>query len=363
MERSLIKEVNIKGMTARFNTKNVIPLVFPNFFGIKKTDKLTWENLTGTAGVPVMADVISYDSKAPIKTRETVGKLSGDIPKIAIKRGMIESEWVKYQSLAADVSGQADLKALLDFVFEDFDFCYNGVRSRMEWLAMQAVSKGSISLVTTNNNGIVTEEAVDFGVPAGNKTGVAIDWASHATAVPLDNIEEWNEAIYAASGRSMRYIVMRKGDFNDLKACTDTTTKISAWVNSNGKLLVTKDTINEYLTANDLPNIVVVKSSVRFENGEHTRSIVNPWENHRVLFCEDLKIGNIQHGPIPAESNAEVKKIATLAKKDFALITKWAELEPFAEWTKAEANAFPVLDDPASLYYMDVEHTAWGADA
>jgi heme-degrading monooxygenase HmoA len=51
-----------------------------------------------------------------------------------------------------------------------------------------------------------------------------------------------------------------------------------------------------------------------------------------------------------------------MAKKDFVLMTKWATHEPFSEWTKGEANAFPVLNDPDSLYYLDVEHTGWGAN-
>ena len=93
MERSLLKEVNKKSMTARLNSRKVKPLFFPNFFGIKQVTKLTWETLTGEKGAPVMADVISYDASAPIKTRSVVGKMSGDIPKIAIKRGMKESDY------------------------------------------------------------------------------------------------------------------------------------------------------------------------------------------------------------------------------------------------------------------------------
>ena len=355
----MIKEVNKKNMAARFTSKAVNPVYFPNFFGIKPVTSLKWETLTAETGVPVMADVIAYDATAPIKTREVVNKMSGDIPKIAIKRGMNESDWNEYQRLLSFTGGQPDLKTVLDHVFADFDFCYNGARGRMEFLAMQAASKAEISLDKSNNAGVVTETAIDFGVPAANKTGVAIPWSTSASAVPLDNIEA-KVAVAEAAGRTVRYVIMRKGDFNDLKNATDTINKIKAWVNTKGALVVTLETINDYMEANQLQKIVVVNPSVRYEDGNNVRTIVNPWENHRVLFAQDIQVGLVQHGPIAAENSLEVQKVATMAKREFVLMTKWATHEPFTEWTKAEANAFPVLNDPDSLYYLDVEHTTWG---
>ena len=62
-------------MAARLNTRHVKPVVFPNFFGVKRKTSLKWETLTGEKGAPVMADVISFDASAPQKTREVISKL------------------------------------------------------------------------------------------------------------------------------------------------------------------------------------------------------------------------------------------------------------------------------------------------
>jgi len=361
MERSLIKEVNKKNMTARFTSKTINPVYFPNFFGVKPVSSLKWETLQAERGVPVMADVIAYDATAPIKTREIVNKMSGDIPKIAIKRGMNESDWNEYTRLRDYVSGSADLKAVLDHVFEDFDFCYNGVRARVEWLSMQAASKAEVSLSKTNNAGVVTESKIDYQVPSDNKTGVTTNWSDSATATPLANIEA-KVAAARANGRIIRYVTMTLSDFNNLKKTTEVINAIKAWVNTRGALVVTHAVINDYLSANLLPKIVIVDPAVRFENKDNVRSIVSPWESNRILFSQDIIVGTIQHGPIAAEGSAEVKKIATMAKRDFTLMTKWGTHEPFTEWTKGEANVFPALNDPESLYYLDVAHTGWGAD-
>lgn len=360
MERSLIKEVNKKSMAARLNTSAVMPMVFPNMFGIKQRDNLMWETLVGEKGVPVMADVISFDSKAPNKTREVVNKMSGTIPKIAIERSMNESDYNTYINLSKYVQGDAGLKSLLDLAFADFDFCYNGVRGRMEYLALQAASKATINLSKTNNGaGLITETAIDFGVPLGNKTAVGTVWSTSATATPLDNIETKIEAIYNATGRVVRYVIMDQSDFANLKKCTDTINKVKAYINTKDNYMVTKETINAYMLANMNATIVTVRASVRNESAGHARTSLNPWNTGYVLFSESMIIGDIQHGPIAVESNAEAQKISTMVKQDFVLMSKYSTLNPFKEWTTGEANAFPVLNDPTGLFYLKVDGTSW----
>lgn len=358
MERSILSQVNVASMTARLNSRMVKPSYFPNFFGLKPVETLKWETLIGERGVPVMADVISYDAESPVKTREVINKMAGDIPKTSISRKMTEQEVNKYRMLMHYANGDVNKKSLLDLVFNDLDFCYNGVRARMEYLGMQILSTAALSLSKTVNNGIITESALDFGVPSANKYGVTVSWATTATCTPLEDLEGVAEAA-EAKGITLKHFVMRKSDFILLRNATDTTTKIKAWVNTKGNLLVTKDTINQYLIANDLPTIVVVNPSVRHEDGEHARTTINPWEQYRVVGVPDLQVGDIQHGPLAAEGDTEVAKIATMVKKDFVLCSKYGSLNPYTDFTMAEANAFPVLNDPDGLFYLRVNNATW----
>ncbi|TCO87457.1 major capsid protein E [Bacteroides heparinolyticus] len=359
MERSLIKQVNRKNMAARLNSRKVKPMFYPNFFGVKQKTSLKWETLTGEKGAPVVADVISYDASAPQKTREVVGKMSGDITKTAVKRGMNESDWNEYRQLSRDCNGDADLQALLDLSFKDQDFVYNAVRARFEWWCMQLMSKGGFALNKSNNNGIVTEEFVGCGMPKANRKVAAKDWANASTADGLQDIEDVIVAA-AADGVSLRYVIMRSDEFSLLKKQKSTMEKVKGWINQKDKLTITKKVINEYLAAQEKPvTIVVIDPSVRIEDESHKRTTVNPWESRRVCFLEDLNVGDIQHGPIAAESSVEYAKKATTLKKDFIFISKWSELEPFKEWTKAEANAIPVINDPDAMYILKADALAW----
>ena len=100
----------------------------------------------GEKGAPVIADVISFDASAPQKTREVVSKISGDIPKTAVKRGMNESDYNEYKQLERDAQGDADQLDLLNLAFKDQDFVYNSVRGRFEWWCMQMMSRGGFHL-------------------------------------------------------------------------------------------------------------------------------------------------------------------------------------------------------------------------
>lgn len=358
MERSLIKQVNRKNMAARLKTNKVKPVYFPNFFGVKAKTSLKWETLTGEKGAPVIADVISFDSSAPQKTREVVAKMSGDIPKTAVKRGMNESEYNEYRQLQRDAQGDAAQLELLNLAFKDQDFVVNAVRGRFEWWCMQLMSKAGFMLSATNNAGIVTAEFVGCGMPAANKKVSTVDWATAATADGLGDIET---VVLAASadGVTLKYAIMRHDDFIMLRNQKATTDRIKAWINTSGKVVATLDKINEYMTANMLPQIVVINPAVKIENKAHKKVTVNPWESKRVCLIPDLNVGDIQHGPIASESSEALAKVAIMVKQDFVLTSKWSTLDPFKEWTMAEANAIPVINDPDVMYIIKADGAAW----
>jgi hypothetical protein len=349
-------------MAARLNTRFVRQMYFPNFFGVKQKTSLKWETLVGEKGAPVVADVISFDSSAPQKTREVISKLSGDIPKTAVKRGMNESEYNEYLQLQNDAAGDAQQMEVLNLAFKDQDFVYNSVRARFEWWCMQLMSKGGFHLNAQNNNGLVTAEFVGCGMLEANKKVSSADWANTNTA---DGLQDIDDVITAASadGVNIKYVIMHTADFALLKKQKATIDKIKAWINQTSKIIVTKTVINEYLAEQEIPvQIVTISPAVRVETKNHRRTTVNPWERKRICFLEDLNVGDIQHGPIAAENSASIQKKAIMVKQDFVLITKFSTEEPFKEWTKAEANAFPVVNDPDAMYILKADGAAWAAN-
>ncbi len=156
---------------------------------------------------------------------------------------------------------------------------------------------------------------------------------------------------------------MHSSSFSMLKKQKSTIEKIKGWINGTTKITITKKLINEYLSEQEIPvQIVTVAPAVRIEDKSRRRKTVNPWARKRICFLEDLNVGDIQHGPIAAERSEAVSKKAITLKKDFIFLSKWSELEPFKEWTKAEANAFPVVNDPDAMYIMRADGQEWSGD-
>lgn len=361
MKATLIKGLNEKDIQAMLNSLNFNGFYFPTLFPARFTPTLTWKSLQAEQGIPVVADVVSYDSKAPRKRRNTVERVQGDIPQVAIAREKTESEILEYFQLlrlAQMGSDAAVQKALLDFVYDDVQFCFTGVGARLEWMALTALSSGKLSLTKTNNVGLVTETAIDFQVPTANKGGVTTAWTTGnaATATPIAVIRAKVKAAKQA-GRMLKYIFMEQDTFDLMVGCTEVQKAVANWVIQATATQMTPslDSVNAYMRANNLPEIRIVESYVSVEI-DGTRTTVNPWASGCITFAPDMVVGNTFNS-ILAEDYAET--VAMKAKRDYIMVKKWSEEEPLKEITKGMANAFPALSNPSGIYLLNTQGSTW----
>ena len=136
---------------------------------------------------------------------------------------------------------------------------------------MQIASKAELSLNKQNNNGIVIETAVDFGVPSANKSGVSTVWSTAATCTPITDMQTVVDNA-EADGVVIKYVVMRKSDLRKLLAAKETQDKIKGWKGNSGKLTFNKESLNAYLEDEMGVKVVVVNPSVKHEdNSTHAQ--------------------------------------------------------------------------------------------
>lgn len=374
MEYSLLKEINKKNLQAYLIARVYEKLFWPTFFPLKATPFLSYETLVGSKGNRVAADVVAYDTSAPLKTRRTVSKLSGEIPSIRMKKVMTESDLNKYNIFKAQA--EPDQKALLDLVFGDVDDCVDGVNARLEWIIFQALSKGTITLSSvTNAAGVVTEEDIDFQLPLTNKIVSLLKWdTAERAATPISDIE----AVVAAAkalGIKPRYILMNESkwfDFRKTKEVQDFVIPFALYGGVKVKRAPSLDVANQALKSEGLPTIIKIDTRISLEDANHTITSVDPWldaseadaanKDRYVTFLEDLKCGDMLHGPIAEETNPP--KQVVQAKKGPTLISKWSDVDPVAEYTKGELNAFPswpTIDRVIILDTKSEKAEEWGA--
>ena len=132
MRYSIFSEVTSRNaLQAYFDPRDVNEqdkFYFTDFFPWRYVQSLQYETLFQKGTNPVVADVVTYDSSAPEKTRKVLKKLTGDIPAIRVKRIMNEVKINDYNTMKAAL-GDKKGKELLDFIFYDVDSPFSFVQS------------------------------------------------------------------------------------------------------------------------------------------------------------------------------------------------------------------------------------------
>jgi hypothetical protein len=362
-------EATSKNLSVYLTGRVYEQLYYPDIFPVKRVNQLSYETLIGAKGNRVAADVVTYNSSAPVKTRKVISRLTGEIPPIRISREMKETDLNDYNVMKA--MGTPDMAALLDLVFGDVDFCVDGVNARIEWLAIRAMAGGSIALSSTNSAGLITETAIDFQMPSANKEVEAAAnnyWTTgaYATNTPITDIETI-VAEAKAAGVRIAHIVMNLSKFVAFQTSTQVQNYcgIGYVAGAIFRPIPTLKMANDMLVSRGLPTIVVIDTSISLETANHVVTATDPWldaagADRYVLFTPEFPLGNTLVGPIAMETNPP--KQCTMAKKGHILVSKWSDVNPITEWTMGETNAFISWPTVASCYCLDTEsHTTFGA--
>ncbi|MDR2627127.1 MAG: major capsid protein, partial [Dysgonamonadaceae bacterium] len=286
MERSLLQEITNDRLSAYLKRTQFDKRYWPSFFPLQYRDELTWETLQGEEGAAIKADIVSYNSSAPEKGREIIGKASGKITKTTVKRSMREEDFLMYRRLKKGAANAEQKRAILDMVFNDVDFVVNAVLASCEYMSLQAASTGQLTLDKTNNNGLITETAINMGIPSGNKSKVSIVLSDKDS---FDFISEVKVVKAAAKKKSvgLNYMFM---DEDTLDAILNTKKVKEAY----GYLLTSTkgtyegdlflDDLNGMMRKYRLPQIIPVSSLIRHEDRDHKRSTLDPWKPGYITF-------------------------------------------------------------------------------
>lgn len=358
MENTIIKEITKKNIDSYFKARQYEAMFWPALFPLKTVVNLDYTTLIGEQNGRVAADVIAFDASAPLKTRQIVSKLYGSIPKIAVKKVMTEKDILEYDILTkmADAGEQQILK----MVYDDLDYVVQGVNARMEWLALQAASRTSITLSSSNNNGIVTEEAIDFQMPTANKKAASVAWS--ATASTTKPITDIKAVVKAGRDLGIKFAKMLiHPDYYDyFVLSTETQTFLKSYFNLNAdsvNILESVDAVNRVLLANDLPIFVKMDQSIGIESKAGVITYSNPWDSRFITFIPEDKLGDMLNGPIAEE--LKPPKQVLQSKSGNVLVSKYSTVDPVNEYTKGEANSFPSWKNIDRCFSLKVSATSW----
>lgn len=332
------------------------PTWYQRYFGWAPPQaSLTYVSVIGRSRIEAAASIVARDSATPQRSRAGLEKLTGEIPAIKEMIKMTESDYRDFMTLQQlnVVDDQTKKRQLLDFMFNDVKIVGDSAFKRLDIMVLQGVSTGKISVTVDNNpDGLVLTESIDLFMPDDNKRNASINWATSASAKPLDDIEAVVEAA-SAKGYSFEKMLMSRALWIKFKACTSVINALSGFYNiskSSATVSATLDKVNEYLQANQLPVIELVDENIGVEK-DGKISTIKPFDQDNVSFIPKGNLGVIRNA-IAIESMKPVSTVS-YANLNRALISKWSENEPFGEWTKVELNAFPAFEAIDGMYILD----------
>jgi hypothetical protein len=282
--------------------------------------------------------------------------LSAEIPAIKTGRKMKESDYRNFLTLQAlPVSDQTKKQQLLDFLFNDIKAVGNGLMKRIDYMALQAISTGKISISsTTNPDGLVLPD-LDLLLPSDCTGNSAVSWDS-ASATPLS--VDIPAIVNAGRGKGIAYskMLMTPSQFINFQKITEVKSLLSNFLGfkQSGNILVTLDNVNIFMQANKFPVIELVDEYVAVEKDGVNQTATNPFKTENVTFVPAGKLGTVKNA-LAMEEMRPVEHV-TYAKFNNALISKYAQTNPFGEFTIGELNACPAFEAINQIYILVAVH-------
>jgi len=375
MDFTIFKDTITKKNLQTYLSKRVYEKQYwPSFFTLKPVTKLSVETLIGSEGHRVAAPVVSFSSPAPRKRRPTVDKLMTTIPPIRVARAMDENDLNEYFALMAQAS-DAMQKAAIKLVFNDIDFVVDSCLARLEFMALQVLAHGTLTLDTTNNEGVITTTDVDFQLPAANQeyigsaggTAAATHYWTAAVYNTNDPITDIQAIVQEAknAGSHIKHILMNYTKFADFQL-SDAVQNFCRAFTLEGTAYRTPpsvDTVNAVFRAQGLPEIHIIDTRINLEI-DGVQTAVDPFEHLSVgddayvTFLPELNCGNILYCPT-AEERAPAPQ-AIYAKKGPILVSKFRTTDPVSEVTVGLVNAMVSWPKIDKAWILNSEsHTAF----
>jgi hypothetical protein len=331
---------------------------FPGYFsfGTPKGD-LSYATAIGRSRIEAAASVVAHGSESPLRSRAGLEKLSGEVSAIKVKRKMDESEyrnWMVFQGMP--VSDEAKKQQIIRLIWDDVKHVVDSVASRIDIMVKQALSTGVVAInAATNPDGIAVGN-IDLLIAANRNTGAgtafnvatAALWNGTPTAVatadPFLDIATMAQT-FEDRGSELGVVFMTPGKFRQISRYR----KVQNYL---GQALPSLDEVNNFLSDRGLPIIQLVMGRHSIEtNGNLT--VITPWADSQVTFAPAGQLGVI-HNALAVEEMSPVAGVS-YALSNRTLVSKWAETEPFGEYTRGEIAAFPGLEAADNMYIVNVE--------
>lgn len=314
------------------------------------SDDMTYESISGDF-TRITADIVSFDSPSPIKTRGKIKAASGNIPKMGLKFLLNE----KQMNTLINLSNRADrVKELIKKIFNDTESVIYGIKEKIEQAHLLGFS-GGVTLIQDDTN-VGTGIRINYNIPESNQFGVVTAW-SDPNAKPIDDIKRVLRQA-KTKGEYPNTIWMDSHILGNILNNDQIKQSFAFSLNFAGSNVpsLSEEQIGDLFKRNFKLNLRIVDRTF-FHEKDGKRTTSQGWTPNMVVFTTGTKVGKLVYSKL-AESVFKQEHVVYAEPNNYILVKKDGTTDPVSERTAAEALVIPVLQNVESLFYLNSEEAA-----
>lgn len=305
----------------------------------------------------IAADLVALDSKAPVKSRGSVGRASGYIPKASTAYSLNERQIQDINTLAAVRKGE--VAEVFKRLANDTPRVIRGLDELAEEMFLSALSSGyTLTGEVEGHDGIGAR--IDFGYLDDNKLKVTKKW-SEATSNPLEDmrrvISKAKEKGYQITNVFMDLETFQQFVTNDNVKAFVYARSIGAVAQNVAMPAPSLQELNRFIKADTFLGfeIEVIDRRVRVERAGKEQ-VIKPWEDGMVIFTTSRVVGKLVWSDVAEDS---VRNPATIYEKadTYKLISIKRTDDPLGQKTIGQARFIPVITGVDGIFQLDTTKT------
>lgn len=280
-----------------------------------------------SGGYGQMASITGYDAGAPLRDKDVLARMTGELGKVQHAYRLTEKELLMYNRPRMDEEQQQAVES----VYDNTDKLVWGVQDREEWFRAKAAYVGAIDY---SENDIQIQ--IDFRIPDANKIGVSVPWTEEGAEV-LQDLQAAVRQFRAANNNEAPEEMHISGRVEAL-LLMNPQVKAQVYGSATDARIVTNDQLRTLFGALQIPPYRVVDEEVRGENGMER---LLP-EDRVVLIGGE--VGRTLQGPT-VENNY---------KPGIYVIPQIQDTNPPKQEVFVGEAVFPALERPGAIVHLVV---------
>jgi hypothetical protein len=322
-----VKTEEVLDFARRLNPEIFLGL---EIFKPRMVDELNYSYIKGVGGnkASIMADVVAWESSAPLAPHEGLARVEGELPPIKQKSRFSEQEVIKIFNPRSTRERAETIKKL----YNDVQARVDGVHSRLNWITMQSLAEGKVVFTSEGN-----KLTVDWGVPVGQVKVPSALWSDHTNADPVADILALQSTVKSASGAFCDRAITSNTIIGHILQCVKVKTQMFG--TGETSRILTLDALNSFLTSLGLPTLFAYDELVKVLAADRTISNARYYpENRMTLIPGAENLGETLYGP-----TAEAIRGLAAEEAPGIFAEVYETKDPVNVWTYAVATAFPTF--------------------